>query len=623
MTGNKQAHPLLISLANLNFDFRMKSSNRAFLLLALIPIPKVIHTASRMRSLLADRTFHECLAFVLEPLKQAAKCGVMMRDPLGWRRWCFTPLAGYIADAPEWSLVSGVSVAHSPVTMAKKSQFGDAFPHPTRLGSHTLASLKKIKAHPSNITKYQREALDDHGLTGVDRLFWATWPFADPSTFLTIEPLHQWHKFFWDHDIRWCINALGKQEIDYRFSILQPHIGYRHFNEGVSHVNQVTGREHRDIQRYLIGVIAGAVPSSFLLAVRALMDFRYLGQATHLSEDDLEKMTAYLALFHQHKNAIVDAQARRGGDKSASLNRVLTDWKIPKLSFKQSVTRNVRLNGVPAQWSADVTEHEHIVVVKNPIEHGNNRNHEAQICRYLDRAEKCSQFQLSAAMAEVGAEFGGDTMTDSQELLDNRGKDGGVGEGSTGTFSQTSDLLAALNPSTTARFAPSRQPTDYFSKSKAIFELASASAQNQTGIKMPRPIRTFSGKMTAFHLARDPSCARMSIEEVSMEFDIPDLHAALQHFLHGWSSKDHHVNTFGGRRHSSNNSVLPFSQLEIWKKFTLQTKSFHPPRKPCEPRTVSCLPPSTDWPHGRYDSVILNVDTSHEWPYSGLEGAFG
>lgn len=155
MTGDRQAHPLLISLANLNFDFRMKSSNRAFLLLALIPIPKVVHNSSRMRSLLADRMFHECLAYVLEPLKQAARCGVMMRDPLGWRRWCFTPLASYIADAPEWSLVSGISIAHSPLTMAKKKQFGDPFPHPTRHGSHTLASLKKMKTHPSNITLYQ------------------------------------------------------------------------------------------------------------------------------------------------------------------------------------------------------------------------------------------------------------------------------------------------------------------------------------------------------------------------------------------------------------------------------------------------------------------------------------
>ncbi|KAF8808228.1 hypothetical protein BYT27DRAFT_7255727 [Phlegmacium glaucopus] len=43
MTGNRIAHPLLISLANLNMNFRMKSSNHAFLLLALLPVPSFIH----------------------------------------------------------------------------------------------------------------------------------------------------------------------------------------------------------------------------------------------------------------------------------------------------------------------------------------------------------------------------------------------------------------------------------------------------------------------------------------------------------------------------------------------------------------------------------------------------
>jgi Plavaka transposase len=43
MTGGRIAHPLLISLMNLFMDFRMKASNHAFLLLALLPVPKFIH----------------------------------------------------------------------------------------------------------------------------------------------------------------------------------------------------------------------------------------------------------------------------------------------------------------------------------------------------------------------------------------------------------------------------------------------------------------------------------------------------------------------------------------------------------------------------------------------------
>ena len=42
MTGNHRAHPLLISLANINMEFRTKACHHAFLLLALLPIAKFV-----------------------------------------------------------------------------------------------------------------------------------------------------------------------------------------------------------------------------------------------------------------------------------------------------------------------------------------------------------------------------------------------------------------------------------------------------------------------------------------------------------------------------------------------------------------------------------------------------
>ena len=68
MTGGRVAHPLLISLANVFMDFRMKGLNHAFLLLALLPVPKFIHKDRSIRGVLESRMIHECLDFVLEPL---------------------------------------------------------------------------------------------------------------------------------------------------------------------------------------------------------------------------------------------------------------------------------------------------------------------------------------------------------------------------------------------------------------------------------------------------------------------------------------------------------------------------------------------------------------------------
>jgi hypothetical protein len=224
MTGGRVAHPLLLSLANLLIDFRMKATNHAFLLLALLPVPKFIHKDRKTRGVLENRMAHECLDFILTPLKKAAEIGIMMSDPTGSLRYMFTPLAAYIVDVQEAVALSGVAGKTSHVTMASHKQFGDSSRHDPRTASTTLAQLHAIEAKvdPWNLKAYIKEAKKVR-LNGVHRPFWRDWALSEPSIFFTPEPLHHWHKMFWDHDAQWCIHALGSAEIDYRFSILHPH----------------------------------------------------------------------------------------------------------------------------------------------------------------------------------------------------------------------------------------------------------------------------------------------------------------------------------------------------------------------------------------------------------------
>ncbi|KAH9167800.1 hypothetical protein EDB89DRAFT_1856148 [Lactarius sanguifluus] len=308
MTGGRMAHPLLISLANLLMDFHMKGTNHAFLLLALLPIPNFIHKDSKTRGILENRMVHECLDFILTPLKKAAQFGIMMSDPLGSLCYMFTPLAAYIADVAEAVALACVAGKTSHVTMASYKQFGDPFRHEPRTASTTLAQLHAIEArvNPWHLNTYIKEAMKVR-LNGVHRPFWCDWALSEPSKFFTPEPLHYWHKMFWDHDAKWCIRALKGAEIDYRFSILHPHTGFRQFRKGVSKLKQVTGREHRDIQRYIVAIIADAVPNDFLVAIRSLMDFRYLAQAPEISEQDCVNIDRALQGFHDHKSSIVSA----------------------------------------------------------------------------------------------------------------------------------------------------------------------------------------------------------------------------------------------------------------------------------------------------------------------------
>ena len=144
MTGGRVAHPLLISLANMKASYRAKSSHHAFVLLALLPVPKFITHDQPLCGMLENRLFHECLDFILQPLKKAAYRGVQMSDPYGSLQDCFTPLAAYIVDTPEAALIAGIGGKTSPVTMVSHKQFGDPFKHEPRTASTMLTSVAAV-----------------------------------------------------------------------------------------------------------------------------------------------------------------------------------------------------------------------------------------------------------------------------------------------------------------------------------------------------------------------------------------------------------------------------------------------------------------------------------------------
>jgi hypothetical protein len=111
--------------------------------------------------------------------------------------------------------------------MATYKQFGDPFQHEPRTASTTLAQLHALEQEfsPWDLDSYIPAAKKKR-LSGIHRPFYRDWPLSDPSKFFTPEPLHHWHKMFWDHDAKWCIRMVGPAEIDFRFSILHLLTGF-------------------------------------------------------------------------------------------------------------------------------------------------------------------------------------------------------------------------------------------------------------------------------------------------------------------------------------------------------------------------------------------------------------
>ncbi|KAI6014870.1 hypothetical protein PISMIDRAFT_16017, partial [Pisolithus microcarpus 441] len=465
---------------------RNKVSSHAFLLNALMPVVEFIHPVHRMCSVLEAHLFHECLDIVLQPLKVAAQIGRMMSDPTGNLHHCFMLLAAYIVDTPEACMLACIRGKTSPVTMASHKDFSDAFRHECRTGARTLSQLSHTQCDPNDLERYFAQC-KEFRLSGVVELFWQNWPLTDPANFLMLEPLHHWYRKFWDHDVQWCKNALSAPELDFCYSVLHPIVGMCHFKD--------------------VAVIGGAASREVVIAVCALMDFQYLAQAPRITSIIQDRIKATLAEFHNHKDKITDEGLRRGAESGSALDH----WFIPKLELMQSVTPSISELGAPVQWSADTTEHAHIEVIKEPASMMNHQNYDTQICRYLDRVERCWLFETVTCLSALSD--ADDTHDQDLAAEDDRAEDGDT------NMADDEDAAAILK--------------DIWSSRRSVPDLFGIAERLRTGLpgSVPQPVCTFSLGATALRINHQPSIKRISIDKAAELFDIPDLRGALADYL--------------------------------------------------------------------------------------------
>ncbi|KAI6130294.1 hypothetical protein EDD16DRAFT_1689659 [Pisolithus croceorrhizus] len=475
MSGDHEMHPLFLTIANINSEVRMKAKAHAWACVAYTPIPEFL-THPDFHSILEARVWHRCMDIVCANLKVASHRGVFMADPHNNARYCFTPLAAYTADLPEQLMIACIT-----------NQFGDAFQHTPRDGQLTLKILHDIcsaageNIDPWKIREFQAAAKKHH-LSGVQLPFWRDWHFSNPAVFLVGEILHSCHKWFFDHVLKWCKWVLGEDELDARYRCQHKYVGTRHFT-GVSRVKQMTGREHRDIQRTIVAAIAGGADADFVCAVRAIVDFIYRAQAPTFTTSSIQEMEACLAEFHRYKYAILEAGARRGrtGD--------IPHFQIPKLELFQSFSRTIRRVGSLIQYTADVSEHLLITHTKNPFLRTNRKaGFTEQITCYLDREESIRQFDLYTLLCTDGTLFG--SMLTSE--------DGAI------------PLPHSVVPEEDYSFTGSATFRNHF--------LQGFISDDAT---------------TAFHVTRKPDFADKSISYVSTTYGLPDLPSLLLSYIDG------------------------------------------------------------------------------------------
>ncbi|KAH7903904.1 hypothetical protein BJ138DRAFT_1119934 [Hygrophoropsis aurantiaca] len=375
MFRNKSAYPIYMTIGNIPKDIRRKPSHHAQILLAYLPTTRLDHItnqAARRRTL--ANLFHACMSRVVQPLKDIGHSGMAMTSGDGLTRRAHPLLACYVGDYPEQILVSGTITGDCPKCTIPHNELGskDA-PFELRDLAQILEILKTIDDDPVGFTKNCREKR----IKPIFHPFWEGLPFANIFESITPDILHQVYQGMIKHLIAWIKQAYGEAELDARCRRLPPNHNIRLFMKGISGLARVSGTEHNQICRFLLGIIIdirlpnNASPVRLVRAVRALLDFLYLSQYPCHTEETLRLLDKALNRFHDNKGIFVDLGIR-------------TTFELPKLHSYRHYIRMIQQYGTTDNYNTEYTERLHIDLAKDAYRATNHKDEFAQMTVWLE-----------------------------------------------------------------------------------------------------------------------------------------------------------------------------------------------------------------------------------------------
>ncbi|CDO72059.1 hypothetical protein BN946_scf184962.g2 [Trametes cinnabarina] len=161
-----------------------------------------------------------------------------------------------------------------------------------RSAKELAAKRKGIAKNPG--TRCWRRGSHITGIKCIQQPYWANLPFVNIYRSITPDILRQLCQGVVKHLVSWIITAYGADEIDAHCCRIPPNHNIRLFLKGIMKLQCVTGKEHADMCRFILGLVIGiplpdgVSPHPLLCAVRALLDFLYLAQYPAHTVDTLE-----------------------------------------------------------------------------------------------------------------------------------------------------------------------------------------------------------------------------------------------------------------------------------------------------------------------------------------------
>ncbi|KAG8732559.1 hypothetical protein FRC10_000849 [Ceratobasidium sp. 414] len=305
MSGGQTAYPLYMTLANIKKSVRRKLKARASALLAYLPVDKYPYVPNTLeQSRLRRELVHRALEKVFEELRVVSETGLVILCADGRYRKAYPIIRGVMLDFEEQLQSSGVMKTQCPKCLQDAEGRGSGRLGPLRTNNQTLCALHTW------IEGEGRGQADELGLR--ERPVWPWWaniPHLDFAASLMPDLLHQLHQGMLRHLLNWSIAAAGEEMVDLYFMLMPAAEGMRYFNQGVSNLQQWTGRESKEAAKQLLPVIASldANPwdQEFVSLARALLDFIYRAQASRMTEDDVARLEKTLEDIHKYKRVLI------------------------------------------------------------------------------------------------------------------------------------------------------------------------------------------------------------------------------------------------------------------------------------------------------------------------------
>lgn len=377
---NKSAYPVYLTLGNIPKHIRRKPSRQAQILVAYLPTVKLDHIRNKTSKRRATANlFHGCMTFITECLQDAGRTGVELVGGDGTVRRCFPILAAYVGDYPEQVLVTLVKTGTCPVCDEPRVGMGD--PNPVRQPRDDTPIRAALETATDGVETFNK-ACRRAGIKAVQDPFWLHLPFVNIYDSVTPDILHQLYQGFIKHLLSWIKSAYGSAELDARCRRLPPNHNIHLFLKGISNLSRITGTEHDQICRFLIGIVLdirlpnGNIDSHRLVCtVRAALDFLHLARYPIHTKETLDMLETALRDFEENRQVLIDLGIRHNFD-------------VPKLHYMRHYLNFIKRYGTADNFNTEYTERLHIDMAKDAYRATNSKDEYPQMTAWLDRRER-------------------------------------------------------------------------------------------------------------------------------------------------------------------------------------------------------------------------------------------